>query len=168
MQANRIAQRLAGVAPFHVMELLARAKELEAQGRHIVHMEIGEPDFPTPDNIKKAAIDAINSNFTKYTPSAGVMELREAVAHRYKVDYGVDFKPEEVIITAGAKQALYNTAMGFIGGLTPLGAEWLIHRTSNDLSPAWMLMGAAAISLVATLFQPETYRDRLQTSAAPA
>ena len=62
----------------------------------------------------------------------------------------------------------YNTALGVIGGLTPLAAEWLIHRTDNDLSPAWMLMGAAAISLVATLFQPETYRDRLQTSAAPA
>jgi len=60
----------------------------------------------------------------------------------------------------------YNTAMGFIGGLTPLAAEWLIHRTANDLSPAWMLMGAAAISLIATLFQRETYRDRLQTSAA--
>jgi MHS family proline/betaine transporter-like MFS transporter len=62
----------------------------------------------------------------------------------------------------------YNTALGVIGGLTPLAAEWLIHRTDNDLSPAWMLMGAAALSLVATLFQPETHRDRLQTSSATA
>jgi MHS family proline/betaine transporter-like MFS transporter len=62
----------------------------------------------------------------------------------------------------------YNTAMGFIGGLTPLAAEWLIHRTTNDLSPAWMLMAAAAVSLAATLFQRETFRAKLQVGAAPA
>jgi MHS family proline/betaine transporter-like MFS transporter len=62
----------------------------------------------------------------------------------------------------------YNTAMGFIGGLTPLAAEWLINRTTNDLSPAWMMMAAAALSLFATLFHRETFRAPLQMSAAPA
>ena len=65
----------------------------------------------TPEHVKEAAHAALNSNFTKYTPSAGVLELRDAVAQRYRLDYGVEIKPEEVIITAGAKQALYNAAM---------------------------------------------------------
>ena len=77
----------------------------------MVDLGAGEPDFGTPEHVKDAAHAALNANFTKYTPSAGVLELRDAVAQRYRLDYGVEIKPEEVIITAGAKQALYNTAM---------------------------------------------------------
>jgi aspartate aminotransferase len=93
------------------LKVAAEADRLRRAGVDVVDLGAGEPDFVTPDHVKDAAHLALDQNFTKYTPSAGVMELREAVAQRYRADYGVEFKAEEVIITAGAKQALYNTAM---------------------------------------------------------
>jgi len=93
------------------LKVSAEADRLRRTGVDVVDLGAGEPDFPTPEHVKAAAHAALDSNFTKYTPSAGVLELRDAVAQRYRMDYGVDVKPEEVIITAGAKQALYNAAM---------------------------------------------------------
>ncbi len=100
------AQRAAGVAPFHVMDLLARARALEAQGRDIVHMEIGEPDFPTPAPIVEAGIAALRAGHTHYTPAAGLPALRAAIADYYESDYGVAIAPEQVIVTPGASGAL--------------------------------------------------------------
>jgi aspartate aminotransferase len=105
------ASRMSRVQVSPTLRVAAEADRLRRSGVDVVDLGAGEPDFATPDHVKAAAHKALDSNFTKYTPSAGVMELREAVAYRYKEDYGVDFKAEEVIITAGAKQALYNTAM---------------------------------------------------------
>jgi len=93
------------------LRVAAEADRLRRQGVDVVDLGAGEPDFGTPEHVKNAAHAALDANFTKYTPSAGVLELREAVCQRYRLDYGVHVKPEEVIITAGAKQALYNTAM---------------------------------------------------------
>lgn len=93
------------------LKVSAEADRLRRAGVDIVDLGAGEPDFPTPEHVKAAAHAALDSNFTKYTPSAGVLELRDAVALRYRSDYGVEVKPEDVIITAGAKQALYNAAM---------------------------------------------------------
>ena len=93
------------------LKVSAEADRLRRTGVDVVDLGAGEPDFPTPEHVKAAAHAALDSNFTKYTPSAGVLELRDAVAGRYRSDYGVEVKPEEVIITAGAKQALYNAAM---------------------------------------------------------
>ena len=73
------------------------AERLRRQGVDVVDLGAGEPDFGTPDHVKEAAHAALNSNFTKYTPSAGVQEVREAVAQRYRIDHGVDIKAEEVI-----------------------------------------------------------------------
>ena len=84
---------------------------MRRQGIDVVDLGAGEPDFPTPEHVKAAAHPALDQNFTKYTPSAGITELRQAVCQRYQLDYGVGFKPEEVIVTAGGKQALYNTAL---------------------------------------------------------
>ena len=106
MQENRIAQRLTGVAPFHVMELLARARALEAQGRHIVHMEIGEPDFPTAKPICDAGIRVIETGNLFYTPALGLPELREAIARFYKERYDVTVPASRIIITSGASGAL--------------------------------------------------------------
>lgn len=106
MQDNRIAQRLAGVAPFHVMELLARARALEAQGRHIVHMEIGEPDFPTAKPICDAGIRVIETGNLFYTPALGLPELREAIARFYKQRYDVTVPASRIIVTSGASGAL--------------------------------------------------------------
>ena len=100
------SSRINDIQPFHVMELLARAKELEAQGKDIVHMEIGEPDFPTPAPIVKAGIDAISAGDVHYTPAVGMTELRKAIATFYKTRYEVSLVPERVIITPGASGAL--------------------------------------------------------------
>jgi aspartate aminotransferase len=99
------------IAPSATLKVTAEADRLRRQGVDVVDLGAGEPDFPTPEHVKDAAHAALDSNFTKYTPSAGILELREAVAQRYRTDYGIQTKPEEVIITAGGKQALYNAAM---------------------------------------------------------
>ncbi|MCI0399946.1 MAG: pyridoxal phosphate-dependent aminotransferase [Gammaproteobacteria bacterium] len=102
----RIANRVQGIAPFYVMGLLARAHELEAQGRSVIHMEIGEPDFITPEPIIEAARRALAAGYTHYTPTTGLPHLREAIAGYYKDCYGVRLSPERVIVTPGASGAL--------------------------------------------------------------
>lgn len=104
-----IARRMADIEPFHVMDLLARARALEAQGRDIVHMEIGEPDFVTPAPIREAAKRALDAGHTHYTPSLGLPALREAISAFYRSDYGVDVSPERIIVTPGASGALLLT-----------------------------------------------------------
>jgi aspartate/methionine/tyrosine aminotransferase len=101
-----LAQRMRGIAPFHVMELLARAKALEAQGRSIVHMEIGEPDFPTPRPICEAGMRALDRGELYYTPALGLPQLREAIAGFYRTRHGVEVAPERVVITSGSSGAL--------------------------------------------------------------
>lgn len=100
------ARRMASIAPFHVMELLARARELEAAGRKVVHMEIGEPDFPTPEPVVAAARQALSAGETRYTPAAGLPQLREAIAGHYRSRYGVEVGPERIVVTPGASGAL--------------------------------------------------------------
>lgn len=101
-----VAARMADVTPFHVMELLKRASELQAQGRDIVHMEVGEPDFPTPAPVLAAASEFLSAGHVHYTPALGIPELRLAVAKFYRQRYGLELDPERVIITAGASGAL--------------------------------------------------------------
>jgi aspartate aminotransferase len=125
------ATRMSRVVASPTLRVAAEADRLRRQGVDVVDLGAGEPDFATPEHVKQAAHAALDSNFTKYTPSAGVMELREAVVHRYKLDYGVDFKAEETIITAGAKQALYNAAMVLFGP----GDEVITH------GPFWPSIG---------------------------
>jgi hypothetical protein len=84
------ASRLANIAPFHVMELMARARALEAEGRDIIHMEVGEPDFPTPEPIIAAARAVIESGHVFYTPALGFPELRRAIADFYQTRYGIN------------------------------------------------------------------------------
>jgi aspartate/methionine/tyrosine aminotransferase len=104
--ANSVAQRMEGISPFHVMELMAKAHALEAQGRDIVHMEVGEPDFPTPQPIIDAAQRFIATGNVHYTHALGLPKLREAIAGFYDERYGVAVDPECVILTAGASGAL--------------------------------------------------------------
>jgi aspartate/methionine/tyrosine aminotransferase len=94
------------IEPFHVMELLARARALEAQGRDIVHMEIGEPDFPTPRPICEAGIRALQHGELFYTPALGLPELRAAIAGFYHTRYGVEVSPSRIVITSGSSGAL--------------------------------------------------------------
>jgi aspartate/methionine/tyrosine aminotransferase len=101
-----LARRAAEIRPFHVMELLARAKQLESEGRDVVHMEIGEPDFRTPEPVCEAGIRAIREGHHFYTPSCGLPALREAIAGFYRTRYGVTIAPERIIVTSGSSGAL--------------------------------------------------------------
>ncbi|MBI4998604.1 MAG: pyridoxal phosphate-dependent aminotransferase [Rhodocyclales bacterium] len=97
---------MAGIEPFHVMELMAKARALEAQGRDIVHMEVGEPDFPTPQPIVAAAQRFIATGDIHYTHALGLPQLREAIARFYQDRYRVAVAPERIVVTSGASGAL--------------------------------------------------------------
>lgn len=118
----RSAARLADIAPFHVVELLTRARELEAAGRDIIHMEVGEPDFATPAPIVAAAVDALNSGKTLYTQALGLPELRQAISDFYRLRYGVAVPAARIAVTNGASGAL-NLAFAC---LADPGREWLL------------------------------------------
>jgi aspartate aminotransferase len=90
------------------MKVMADADKLRREGVDVVDFSAGEPDFPTPDNIKRAAIAAIDANFTKYTPAGGTVETKQAVVYRHKEEFGTDYKPSECIITVGGKHVLFN------------------------------------------------------------
>jgi (5-formylfuran-3-yl)methyl phosphate transaminase len=95
------------LAPFYVMDVLERAKEIESQGKSVVHFEIGEPDLSTPKVICDEAIEAIKIGDTKYTHSLGIPELRCAVAQDYREKYGVEISPDRVVVTSGSSPALF-------------------------------------------------------------
>lgn len=117
------ASRMSRVVASPTLKVGADAERLRRQGVDVVDLGAGEPDFATPEHVKAAAHAALDSNFTKYTPAAGIQEVREAVAQRYRLDHGVEIKAEEVILTAGAKQALFNAAFA----LFEQGDEVITH-----------------------------------------
>ena len=106
LSVSPLAQRMRVIEPFHVMALLTRAKELDALGRDTVHMEIGEPDFPTPRPVCEAGIKALEHGALFYTPALGIPELREAIARFYQTRYGIALDPSRVVITTGSSGAL--------------------------------------------------------------
>ncbi|QIV96196.1 aspartate aminotransferase [Allofrancisella inopinata] len=101
-------KKIQNVSASPTTAMAALAKQIKDQGHDVVSLAIGEPGFSTPDTIKKAGIDAINANITKYTNVDGLKELREAVVKHYKRQYGIDFNAEQVCITSGAKHSLHN------------------------------------------------------------
>ncbi|WP_174482417.1 pyridoxal phosphate-dependent aminotransferase [methanotrophic endosymbiont of Bathymodiolus puteoserpentis (Logatchev)] len=107
----QVAKRMEAITPFYVMELLRRAKQLEAQGRDIIHMEIGEPNFATPELITQAGIDYLKKGYVNYTPAAGLPELRQKISDFYKQKYQVTVPIERIFITPGASGA-FLLAMG--------------------------------------------------------
>lgn len=100
------SKRSKKITSFKVMDLLERAKVLESQGRKIIHLEIGEPDFETPQCIKEAAVKALEANETHYTHSLGLIELREAICELYYTEYKVQISPEQILVTSGTSPAL--------------------------------------------------------------
>ena len=101
-----LARRMADIEPFHVMDLLARARAMEAAGRSIIHMEVGEPDFISPQTVIEAGINALRQGHTHYTPALGLPDLRQAIADYYQHRYGVTVPVRRIIITPGASGAL--------------------------------------------------------------
>lgn len=112
--AIAIADRLQSIQPSPTLALNARTKELKAAGGDIISLSVGEPDFDTPVHIKNAAIAALNQGFTRYTAVDGIPELKEAVAAKFLRDNQLTYSPEEIIVSTGAKQSLYNIAQALI------------------------------------------------------
>ena len=105
LHVNRRVKEMLGST---TLAITARAKELAAQGHDVVNFGAGEPDFDTPDFIKQAAVKAIEKGFTKYTPSIGTQELREAIAVKFQKDNGLVYKPGQIVVSCGAKHSLFN------------------------------------------------------------
>src|SRR5215471_17164313 len=117
-----VAARMNDVAAFEAVELFTKARELEAQGRSIIHMEVGEPDFATPEPIIEAGMKALRHGNIHYTPALGLTALREAIAEWYTTHYHVAVPPERIIVTAGGSGALLLA----LGVLLSAGDEVLI------------------------------------------
>ncbi len=112
--ANPIAERISSISVSSTMKVSADAEKLRAEGVDVVDFGAGEPDFPTPDNIKQAAIRALEGNFTKYTAAGGTLELKKAVCERHQLDFGTDYKPNECLITVGGKHLIFNLIQALI------------------------------------------------------
>ena len=112
---TRLADRTARISSSPTMKVTAAVDRLRRQGVEIIDLGAGEPDFATPRLVSDAARAALDQEFTKYTPVAGIAELRRAICDRYRLDYGVQYAESEVIVSAGGKQALFNTALALFG-----------------------------------------------------
>ncbi len=122
------AERLDRISPSQTIAISTKARALKAAGRDIISLSAGEPDFDTPQNVKDAAIRAIQKGETKYTDVSGTLALRKAVAEKFKRDSGIDYKPEEIIISTGGKQVIFNAMVATLNA----GDEVIIP------SPCWV------------------------------
>jgi aspartate aminotransferase len=110
----QFAERMNRLGTESAFDVLAKAKRLEAQGKEIIHLEIGQPDFPTPLPICEAAFQAMKAGYTGYTAAAGVLELREAIAEHIATTRGVDVNPDEVVVTPGAKPIIFFSILALV------------------------------------------------------
>ncbi len=122
------AERLDRISPSQTIAISTKARAMKAAGRDIIGLSAGEPDFDTPQNVKDAAIAAIQRGETKYTDVSGTLALRKAVAERFRIDSGLDYKPEEIIISTGGKQVIFNAMVATLNA----GDEVIIP------SPCWV------------------------------
>ncbi len=111
MMVKPISKIAAAIAPSATLAISAKAKQMKAEGIDVVNFGVGEPDFTTPENVKEAGIQAIRDNKTKYTPAAGVLELRKAICKRMKEDLNLDYEPSQVVVASGAKHSVYLALM---------------------------------------------------------
>src|SRR6478735_114361 len=107
----KISRRAASLSPSLTLAIDSKAKQMKADGQDVVGFGAGEPDFDTPKHIKDAAIKALNDGFTKYTPSSGIPELRQAIADKFKRENGLSYKPSQVIVSCGGKHSCYNVIL---------------------------------------------------------
>jgi len=110
----KLAERMSRLGTETAFEVLAKAKALEAQGKEIIHLEIGEPDFNTPKNICERAKKAIDEGYTHYGPSAGLPQLREAIARYTQKRLGMEIDPDEVVVTPGAKPIMFFSILALV------------------------------------------------------
>ena len=112
--SNGLSDRINNLSTSQTLAMAALARELKAQGKDIISLSLGEPDFNTPDFIKEAAKKAIDENYSTYSPVDGYMELKEAICRKFKRDNNLDYKPANIVVSTGAKQSLYNVAQCMI------------------------------------------------------
>ncbi len=163
MKPETLAERMSGIDPFLVMDVQDRAFELEANGRRVIHMEIGQPDFPAPPQVAAAAIEAIRTRRLGYTPSTGIPQLREAISDYYRRHLGISVAPSRIVVTAGASGgfllllgALLNPGdevlmadpcypcnrnfvrlFGGIPGMIPVDEKQLYQPKNSDICARW-------------------------------
>lgn len=155
---SRLAARTARIATSPTMKVTATVDALKRQGIAILDFGAGEPDFPTPDAVSRAGHAAIDEQFTKYTPVGGIQELKRAVVERYRADYGVTYRESQVLITAGGKQSLFNTALALFGP----GDEVLLH------TPGWpTLTEQVKLAEATPVFVPTSAADGFALTARP-
>ena len=106
--SNELSTIVSGIEPSLTMSITALVGRLRSEGQNVIGFGAGEPDFDTPDPIKQAAIAAIESGKSKYTPAAGLPELKSAIVQRLKADYGLDYAPNQIVVSCGAKHSLHN------------------------------------------------------------
>ena len=124
----KLAKRVSDISESVTIAITSKAKKMAKEGIDVVSFAAGEPDFDTPEHIKHAAIKAINDGFTKYTPSSGMLELREAISKKFKKDNGLEYSPSQIVVSNGAKHSLAN----IFEALCESGDEVLIP------SPYWL------------------------------
>ena len=187
------SERLDRIQPSLTIAISTVARRMIAEGKNVISLSQGEPDFDTPRNIKDAAIRAIEAGETKYTDVSGTPALRKAVAAKFARDAGLDYKPEEIIISTGAKQVLFNamvatlTSMPFIlsGSLTTLSAldflgfglppgspslGELVLQGKNNLQAPWLGITAflsLGLLLMLLVFVGEAVRDAFDPRKLP-
>lgn len=110
----RLADRVQKIQPSATLAIAAKARAMKAQGIDVVGFGVGEPDFDTPRHIKDAAVQGLTEGYTKYTPVGGIEELKEAICQRVQADHGLSYDPSQVIVSCGAKHAIYNAAMALL------------------------------------------------------
>jgi aspartate aminotransferase len=120
---TRLAERLKKINPSSTLAITSKAKKLKSEGKDIVNFAAGEPDFDTPDFIKEAAISAINSGFTKYTPTTGIPDLKKLICQKFKKDNSLEYAPDQIVVSNGAKHSIFNALMV------------LLNRTDEALIP---------------------------------
>jgi len=141
-----INKRIKQLVGSSTLAITARAKELKAQGADVVNFAGGEPDFDTPDSIKKAAIKAMESGFTKYTPSTGTVQLREAIAEKFKKDNNLNYTPNQIVVSCGAKHSIFNV----VQVLADEGEEVLIPSPYWVSYPEMVKLSGAASKIIPT------------------
>ena len=125
---THISDRVQSLSPSQTLAMSQKSNELKAQGIDVINLSVGEPDFNTPDHIKEAAKRAIDENFTFYTAVPGYLSLRKAIADKLKNENGLDYAPEQIVVSGGAKQSLCNVILSVINP----GDEVVIP------TPAWV------------------------------
>ncbi|MCC8171982.1 MAG: pyridoxal phosphate-dependent aminotransferase [Parabacteroides sp.] len=112
---TQVSERLASLSPSETLAMSQKSNELKAQGIDVINLSVGEPDFFTPDHIKEAAKKAVDDNFSFYSPVPGYMDLRKAIVAKLKNENGLDYTPEQIIVSNGAKQSVCNTLLCIVG-----------------------------------------------------